>query len=74
MKAAIRFLRANATAYGIDPTAVAVWGQSAGGYLVAMVGATNGAVEPVAMRLFAIEPEAKLLCGLSEESGHWLGL
>jgi len=45
VKAAIRFLRANATAYAIDPTAVAVWGQSAGGYLVAMVGTTNGAAE-----------------------------
>jgi len=45
VKAAIRFLRAHATAYGIDPTAVAVWGQSAGGYLASMVGTTNGAVE-----------------------------
>jgi acetyl esterase/lipase len=45
VKAAIRFLRANATRYGIDPGAVAVWGQSAGGYLVAMVGTTNGLPE-----------------------------
>jgi phosphate transport system ATP-binding protein len=36
-------LRANADKYGIDPSKVAVWGESAGGYLVAMVGATNGA-------------------------------
>jgi acetyl esterase/lipase len=42
VKSAIRFLRANADKYGIDPGKVAVWGESAGGYLVAMVGVTNG--------------------------------
>jgi acetyl esterase/lipase len=41
IKAAIRFLRANADKYGIDANAVAVWGESAGGYLAAMVGVTN---------------------------------
>jgi acetyl esterase/lipase len=42
VKSAIRFLRANADKYGIDPKKVAVWGESAGGYIVAMVGVTNG--------------------------------
>src|SRR5882762_6914251 len=42
VKSAIRYLRANAAKYGIDPKHVAVWGESAGGYLVAMVGVTNG--------------------------------
>jgi acetyl esterase/lipase len=37
-RAAIRFLRANATAYGIDPERVGVWGGSAGGHLVALLG------------------------------------
>lgn len=41
IKAAIRYLRANADKYAIDATAVAVWGESAGGYLAAMVGVTN---------------------------------
>ena len=41
IKAAIRYLRANADKYGIDAAAVAVWGESAGGYLAAMVGVTN---------------------------------
>jgi acetyl esterase/lipase len=41
-KSAIRFLRAHAADYGIDTSKVAVWGESAGGYLAAMVGATNG--------------------------------
>ena len=42
VKAAIRYLRAHAADYGIDPTHVAVWGESAGGYLAAMVGTNNG--------------------------------
>nr|WP_321450830.1 alpha/beta hydrolase [uncultured Carboxylicivirga sp.] len=42
IKAAIRYLRANAKEYGIDPEKMAVWGESAGGYLSAMVGTTNG--------------------------------
>jgi acetyl esterase/lipase len=42
VKSAIRYLRANAGKYGIDPQKIAVWGESAGGYLVAMVGVTNG--------------------------------
>jgi acetyl esterase/lipase len=42
VKSAVRFLRANAKQYGIDTQHVAVWGESAGGYLVAMVGLTNG--------------------------------
>ena len=41
-KSAIRYLRAHAAQYGIDAGRVAVWGESAGGYLAAMVGATNG--------------------------------
>lgn len=35
-KAAVRFLRANAARYGIDPGRIAVWGGSAGAHLTAM--------------------------------------
>jgi len=45
VKAAIRYLRANAKEYGINPDKIAVWGESAGGYLAAMVGTTNGVKE-----------------------------
>jgi len=42
VKSAIRYLRAHADQYGINGSFVAVWGQSAGGYLAAMTGVTNG--------------------------------
>ncbi|WP_254646770.1 alpha/beta hydrolase [Streptomyces sp. GbtcB6] len=42
VKSAIRYLRAHAAAYRIDPDQVAVWGDSAGGYLAAMAGTTGG--------------------------------
>ncbi len=44
-KAAIRWLRANSSQYSIDPDRIAVWGTSAGGHLVAMLGATGDAPE-----------------------------
>ena len=42
IKAAIRYLRAHAATYQINPASVGVWGDSAGGYLAAMTGVTNG--------------------------------
>ena len=45
VKAAVRYLRANAEKYGIDTDNIAVWGESAGGYLAAMAGTTNGVKE-----------------------------
>ena len=41
IKSAIRYLRANADKFDVDPAKVAVWGESAGGYLASMVGLTN---------------------------------
>ena len=37
-KAAVRWVRANAAKYGIDPDRLGVWGSSAGGHLVALLG------------------------------------
>lgn len=42
IKAAIRFLRANAASYGIDADRVVIVGASAGGHLAALVGVSNG--------------------------------
>lgn len=41
IKSAIRYLRAHAAEYGIDASAIVVWGESAGGYLAAMTGVTS---------------------------------
>lgn len=42
IKAAIRWVRANADKYNIDPDKIAISGCSAGGQLAALVGLTNG--------------------------------
>lgn len=41
IKAAIRYLRANASEYNLDTENFAIWGESAGGNLAAMVGTTG---------------------------------
>jgi acetyl esterase/lipase len=43
-KAAIRWLRANARMYNLNPDRIGVWGASAGGHLVALLG-TSGGIE-----------------------------
>ena len=40
-KAAIRWLRAHAAEYHLDPNRIGVWGSSAGGHLVALLGTTG---------------------------------
>lgn len=44
-KAAVRFLRANAKKYNLDPERFGAWGASAGGHLAAMLGTSEGLKE-----------------------------
>lgn len=60
-KAAVRFLRANAPKYQLDPDRFGVWGASAGGHLAAMLGTTSdlrafdrGAHTTVSSRVHAV--------------------
>ena len=41
VKCAVRYLRANADVYGYDADRIAIWGESAGGYLAVMAGVTT---------------------------------
>jgi acetyl esterase/lipase len=41
-KAAIRWIKGHAKEHGLDPDRIAVWGTSAGGHLVAMLGVSDG--------------------------------
>jgi acetyl esterase/lipase len=41
-KCAIRYLRAHARKYNIDPNRIGAWGSSAGGHLVALLGTSGG--------------------------------
>ena len=45
VKAAIRYLRANAARYAIDPDRIGIMGESAGGHLAALAGVTGGTRE-----------------------------
>jgi acetyl esterase/lipase len=42
VKCAVRFLRANAGRFHLDPNRIGAWGASAGGHLVSLLGTTGG--------------------------------
>jgi acetyl esterase/lipase len=44
-KAAIRWIRANAKTHNLDPDRIGVWGASAGGHLVSLLGTSGGVQE-----------------------------
>ena len=45
IKAAVQWLRANASKYDVDPNRIALWGESAGAYLAVETGTTCGVKE-----------------------------
>src|SRR5260370_175607 len=44
-KAAVRWLRANASRYNLDPNRIGAWGESAGGYLSSLLGTSGGVTD-----------------------------
>ena len=61
-KAAIRFIRAQAKKYNLDPEKIAVWGSSAGGHLVAMLG-TSGGVKKLEGKLGGhLDQDSRVTC------------
>lgn len=44
-KAVVRWTRANAAKYGIDPQRVAIWGESVGGSIAALIGTSCGVAD-----------------------------
>ncbi|MEX2173488.1 MAG: alpha/beta hydrolase [Pirellulaceae bacterium] len=60
-KAAIRYVRANASKLGIDPERIGVWGSSAGGHLVSLLG-TSGDVKEVEGDLGTTGVSSRVAC------------
>jgi len=63
-KAAVRWLRANAKKYHIDPDRIGVWGGSAGGHLVSMLG-TSGGVKELEGDCGSPEQSSRVACVLN---------
>lgn len=61
-KAAIRWVKAHASEYGLDASKIAVWGTSAGGHLVSMLG-TSGDVKELEGTLGKhLDQDSKVTC------------
>ncbi len=73
-KAAIRFIRANAKKYNLDTDKIGVWGPSAGGYIVSMLGATNDepAFEDLDMGNAAFSSSVQAVVDWCGPSGNFL--
>ncbi|MDR4948016.1 prolyl oligopeptidase family serine peptidase [Neobacillus cucumis] len=67
VKAAVRYLKANANTYHIDPENVGVWGDSSGGYLASFLGITSHSGE------FDLEEEDKELSSSVKAVTNWYG-
>jgi acetyl esterase/lipase len=66
-KAAVSFLRLHAKKYNLDPRKYGVWGSSAGGHLVALLGASNET------RIFDTHPVTKKASSKVQAVCDWFG-
>ena len=61
-KAAIRWLRANSNQYGLDAKRIGVWGSSAGGHLVALLGTAGDVKEFDKGRNLKVSSRVQAVC------------
>lgn len=66
-KGAVRWLRAHADQYGLDPDRIGAWGVSAGGHLAAMLG-TAGGLGPVTIGSATVDLEGTVGGNLDQSS------
>jgi acetyl esterase/lipase len=67
-KAAIRWIRANAKEYGLDPNRICAMGVSAGGQIVSKLGLTNGVAENEGKVGRNLRQSSEVKCVISEAS------
>ncbi|WP_102159235.1 alpha/beta hydrolase [Zhihengliuella halotolerans] len=68
VRAAVRFLRARAADYGLDPDLVGAWGASAGGHLAALAGLTGHATALPGEDDGGAAPSAVVPCGAASSA------
>ena len=61
-KAAIRWLRANSKTYGFNEDRIGVWGSSAGGHLVAMLGTSGDVLEFESGENLSVSSRVQAVC------------
>lgn len=64
VKAAVRWVRANAARYGFNPEKIGAWGSSAGGYLAAMLTTTGGVKELEDLSLGNPEQSSRIIAAV----------
>ncbi len=67
VRGAVRWLRAHAAEYGLDPDRFAAWGDSAGGHLAAML-ATSGGVSSITIGSVSVDLEGTTGGNLDQSS------
>ncbi len=73
-KLAVRYFRAHADEYGIDPDMIGIWGSSAGGHLVSLMGTAgdDDGMEGPGYEEFSSRPQAVVdYCGIEDLTNPW---
>ncbi len=73
-KLAVRYMRAHADQFGIDPDKIGVWGSSAGGHLVSLMGTAgdDDGLEGPGYEGFSSRPESVVnFCGIEDLTRPW---